>query len=75
MSWRCIGEWIYKCKLFDLAPVGGELSISLAGHVSPGEIASGTHWIGGWMGPGVGIDDVENSHPSVVQPVASRHIL
>jgi hypothetical protein len=42
----------------------------------------GTHWIGGWVYPRAGVDDVEkrtfltyrdsNSDPSVVQPVASR---
>jgi hypothetical protein len=40
-----------------------------------------THWIGGWVDPGAGLDNVEkrkfstppdlNSNPSVVQPVAS----
>jgi hypothetical protein len=46
--------------------------------------APGTHWIGGWVSPRAGLDDVEkrnflphrdsNSDPSVVQPVASRYI-
>jgi hypothetical protein len=27
---------------------------------SRGEIASGTHWIGGWMDPRAGMDSVEN---------------
>jgi hypothetical protein len=45
--------------------------------------APGTHWIGGWVGPRAGLDDVgrENSWPyrdsnsdlTVVQPVASRY--
>jgi hypothetical protein len=26
---------------------------------TPGEIAPDTHWIGGWVGPRVGLDDVE----------------
>jgi hypothetical protein len=26
----------------------------------PGNTAPGTHWIGGWMGPGVGLDVMEN---------------
>jgi hypothetical protein len=25
----------------------------------PGEVAPGVHWIGGWMGPRIGLDDVE----------------
>jgi hypothetical protein len=46
-----------------------------------GEIVLSTHWIGGWVGPGVGLDAVakrktsapaENRSP-VVQPIVSRH--
>jgi hypothetical protein len=29
------------------------------GRFTPGERASGTHWIGGWMGPRAGLDEVE----------------
>jgi hypothetical protein len=36
------------------ALVGGEWSAS-----GPGEIAPGTHWIGGWVGPRTGLYDVE----------------
>jgi hypothetical protein len=36
-------------------------------------IVHGTHWIGGWMGPIGGLDDVANSDSSVVLPVASRY--
>jgi hypothetical protein len=49
----------------------------------PGERAPGTHWIGGWVGPRAGLENVEkrkfltfrdsNSDPSVTQPVASRY--
>jgi hypothetical protein len=31
---------------------GGEWSASRAGRFTPGERAPGTHWIGGWVGPG-----------------------
>jgi hypothetical protein len=27
--------------------------------LTPGERAPGTHWIGGWVGPGTGLDVVE----------------
>jgi hypothetical protein len=27
---------------------------------TPGERTPGTHWIGGWVGPRAGLDDVEN---------------
>jgi hypothetical protein len=53
------------------------------GHFTPGERARGTHWIGGWVDLGAGLDDLENNifdhtgtrtpTPSVVQPVASRY--
>jgi hypothetical protein len=48
-----------------------------------GRFTPGTHWIGGWVGPRAGLDDMErrqfltlpghNSEPSVVEPVASRY--
>jgi hypothetical protein len=50
----------------------------------PGERASGTHWIGGWMGPGVVLDAVvkrkipslrweSNPRTPIVQPVSRRY--
>jgi hypothetical protein len=60
------------------ALAGGEWSGS-----RPGRFTPGTHWIGSWVGPRVGLGSVEmrkfltnrasNSDPSVVQPVASRY--
>jgi hypothetical protein len=38
---------------------GGEWSASRPGRFIPGEIAPSTLWIGGWVDPTVGIDDVE----------------
>jgi hypothetical protein len=52
------------------------------GRITPGERATGTHWIGGSVNPRAGLNDVrENSwphrdsnyDPSVGQPVASRY--
>jgi hypothetical protein len=40
--------------------VGGELSASRSDRFTPEERAPGTHWIGGWVGPRAGLDDVEN---------------
>jgi hypothetical protein len=40
--------------------VGGERSVSRPCRFTPSERASGTHWIGGWVSPGGGLDDVEN---------------
>jgi hypothetical protein len=39
---------------------GGEWSASRPGHFTPGEIATDTHWIGGWVDRRVGLDAVEN---------------
>jgi hypothetical protein len=43
-----------------------------------GKEPNGTHWVGGWVGSSVGLNDMENwpyqnsaSDPSVVQPLAS----
>jgi hypothetical protein len=41
------------------ALVGGEWSASRPGCFIPGERAPGTHWIGGWGGPRVSLDDLE----------------
>jgi hypothetical protein len=41
--------------------VRGEWSASRSGRFIPGEIAPGTHWIGGWVGPRTGLDDVEKT--------------
>jgi hypothetical protein len=38
---------------------GGEWSASHPGRLIPGERAPGTYWIGGWVDPRVGLDDVE----------------
>jgi hypothetical protein len=39
--------------------VGGELSASSPGRFTPRERAPGTRWIGGWVDPRAGLDDVE----------------
>jgi hypothetical protein len=41
------------------ALVGGEWSASRPGSFIPGERAPGTHWIGGWVNPRDGLDDLE----------------
>jgi hypothetical protein len=41
------------------ALVGGESSASRPDRFTPGERAPATHWIGGWVGPTVGLEDVE----------------
>jgi hypothetical protein len=41
------------------ALVGGEWSASRPGRFIHGERAPGTYWIGGWVNPGAGLDNVE----------------
>jgi hypothetical protein len=41
------------------ALAGGEWSVSCPGRFIPGETAPSTHWIGGWLNPRAGLDDVE----------------
>jgi hypothetical protein len=59
------------------------LSASRPGRFTPGERAAGIHWIGGWVDPRAGLNDMEKwkfltpagleLRPSVVQPAASRY--
>jgi hypothetical protein len=61
----------------------GELSASRPGRFSLGDRAPGTHWIGGWMDPWAGLDDMEKRTfltlsvlellPLGRQPVNSRY--
>jgi hypothetical protein len=41
------------------ALVGGEWLASRPCRITPGEKAPGTHWIGGWVGPRVDLNDVK----------------
>jgi hypothetical protein len=41
------------------ALAGGECSASIPGRFTPGERTLSTHWIGGWVDPRTGLDDVE----------------
>jgi hypothetical protein len=63
---------------------GGEWSASRLGRFTPGERATGTHWIGGWVGPRAVLDAVvkkkipsprreTNPRTPIVQPVAQRY--
>jgi hypothetical protein len=38
---------------------GGEWLTSRPGRFTPGERVPGTHWVGGWVDPRTGLDDVE----------------
>jgi hypothetical protein len=43
-----------------LALVGDEKSALHPSHFIPRERALNTHWVGGWMGPRIGLDDIES---------------
>jgi hypothetical protein len=54
-----LGEWMYSCThSLTSALDGGEWSASRPGRFTPRERASGTHWIGGWVGPRAVLDAV-----------------
>jgi hypothetical protein len=55
-----MGELMYRSTFFLTSVlVGSEWSVSRPGHLTLGERAPGTHWIGGWVVPRAGLDDVE----------------
>jgi hypothetical protein len=65
------GVWGSRCTdshFLDLGIVGGEWSASRPGRCTPGEIASGTHWRGGWVDPRAGLDDMEK----ILDPTGTR---
>jgi hypothetical protein len=45
-----------------------EWSPSRTGRFTAGEKAPGTHWIGGWLGPKTGLDEVEK----ILDPTGTR---
>jgi hypothetical protein len=54
--------WGSECTdphFFTSELVGGEWSNSRPGRVTPGERSPGTHWIGDWVDPRAGLDDME----------------
>jgi hypothetical protein len=53
------GVDVYIHVFLTSALVEGEWSASRSVRFIPGK-ASGTHWIGGWVGPTAGLDDMES---------------
>jgi hypothetical protein len=53
------GMDVYIHIFLTSALVGVEWTASRPGRFTPWERAPGTHWIGGWVGPRAGLDDVE----------------
>jgi hypothetical protein len=56
------------------ALVGSEWSASRSGRFTPGKRAYGTHWIGGWVGPRVGVHDVEKRKFLTLPGLDFRHL-
>jgi hypothetical protein len=52
------GYWKYSSTCSLTSALDGELSASRPSHFTPMETATGTHWIGGWVGPRAGLDAV-----------------
>jgi hypothetical protein len=50
------------------APAAGKWSVSRPCRFTTGERAPGTHWIGGWVHPRAGLDDVEK----ILYPTGTR---
>jgi hypothetical protein len=56
------------------ALAGSEWSASRPGRFTSGERAPGTHWMGGWVGPRIGPDDVEKRKFLTIQGLELRPI-
>jgi hypothetical protein len=55
----CGGVDVWIHVLLISALVGGEWSVSRPGRFTSGVNAPGTLWMGGWVGPRTGLDDME----------------
>jgi hypothetical protein len=51
----------YKNIFLTSALLGGEWSASRPDRFTPGERALDTYWIGGWVSPRAGVEDVEKT--------------
>jgi hypothetical protein len=51
--------YIDPCVFLTSALVGDERLASRLGRFTPEERDPGTHWIGGWVEPRAGLDDLE----------------
>jgi hypothetical protein len=60
-------------KMYDLGTRWGEWSTSRPGRFTPGEMAPGTHWRGGWVGPR-GSLDAGNRTPAVQSIATSTEL-
>jgi hypothetical protein len=56
---KMYGEVDVQIHVFSTSVLVAEWSASRPGRFTLRERAFGTHWIGGWVGPRTGLDDVE----------------
>jgi hypothetical protein len=63
-----VGVDVYIHIFLTSALAGGEWPALRPGHFSPEERAPSTHWIGGWVNPRAGLDDVEK----ILDPTRTR---
>jgi hypothetical protein len=59
---KAYGGVDFKVHVFLTSALVGERSASLSCRFTPG-----THWIGGWVGPRAGLDDVEKRKISHIE--------
>jgi hypothetical protein len=67
------GMYIETHVFLTSALVGGEWSASHPGRFTSEERDPGTHWTGGWVGPGTCLDYVKKGKVFTLQAVASRY--
>jgi hypothetical protein len=60
------GVDVYIHIFLTSALVGGDWSASRPGRFTSGERGPGTHWIGGWVGPRAGLDDMEKWKHTII---------
>jgi hypothetical protein len=70
----CGGVYIEIHLFFttELRVVGGKWSASRSCRFTSGERAPGTHWIGGWVDPRAGTDDMKKLILSVLVPAQRK---
>jgi hypothetical protein len=66
------GMDVYIHIFLTSALVGGEWSASRTGLFIPRETTTGNHWIGAWMDPRAGLDDVEKRNSLTLQELGLR---
>jgi hypothetical protein len=61
-----MGEWMDIHVFLISAIVKNEWSVSHSGPLNPGERVPSIIWIGGWVGPRTGVDDLDKRKISLL---------